>query len=151
MKRKVYSILTVMVLFMSVSITAFAADATHSSAEISEDIGVETSLAESVTKNYYGTSYNVVLLNMTCECVWNRNSSNTTDIVHAGTADGSAIVVTINSTAYNSSNKSLGGSGNAGNGSTYTSYTASETVYYSYQKHSAPEISKIAEVMLFRY
>lgn len=69
MKRKVCSILTVMVLFMSVSITAFAADATHSSAEISEELGVETSLAESVTKNYYGTSYNVTLLNMTCECV----------------------------------------------------------------------------------
>lgn len=63
----------------------------------------------------------------------------------------SYIVVTINSTAYNSSNKSLGGSGNAGNGSTYTSYTASETVYYSYQKHSAPEIGKTADLFLFRY
>ena len=145
MKRKVCTILTAVALFVSGSMTAYAADVSHSSEEVREELGVESSLAETTTEFYRGTSYSVTLLDMSCQCAW------TNDTVWAFTGYPSTGGVTISSRAYDNEGNVLGSDSSGGYQTGDTRYTVSGTVYYSYQVHSASAGSKTAQVYLYRY
>ena len=152
MKRKVCTILTAVALFVSGSTTAYAADVSHSSEGVREELGVESSLAETTTEFYRGTSYSVTLLGMSCQCNWTEISTNpVTYSVWAFTGYSSTVGVTISSKAYDKPGNVLGSNSSGGGQTGTTTYIASGDIYYSYQVHSASSGSITAHVYLYRY
>ena len=107
--------------------------------------------ASEVTENLYGGSYDKVLNGLTCECDWKAINNSSTGIHAMTTYNMSTTVVTINSSAYNESNAPIGSNGNAANGTVATSYNTTERVYYSYQKHAAPERGLTVNIILHWY
>ena len=151
-EKKVCTILTAVALFVSGSMTAYAADASHVPTEASDNLTAEASLAESVTKSFFGMSYDTgrdAILGLHCACTISPAGSKSGS-VNARTSYGTG-VVTITSSAYDEVSNRLGGSGNAAGGTTSTTYTYSGSIYYTYQVHSAPESGITVNIYLYLY